>query len=279
MTELRREVSITDTTLRDGMQSPGITLNAEARLRLFSVLDCVGFAQIEAGIPAAGPEEKKLICRMLQERKHTRVAVWSRMKKEDVLHAADCAPDVIHISAPVSDHLISGVLNADRACVRRTLLSCVSLAQEQGVQVSVGFQDAPRAELSYLISLANELKRAGVSHVRLADTVGILTPLLTRRLVRALIENTDMEYGIHAHNDLGMAAAIACEAVKAGVKAVDTTLFGIGERAGNCSSYVFCKVAEQAFSVAPGLSAIQAAMARAEGILFPSGGKEEWAAV
>lgn len=90
-----------------------------------------------------------------------------------------------------------------------------------------------------------------VSSVRIADTVGILTPTTARKLVCNLKEHTDILLGIHTHNDLGMAEAVALEAAKSGAELVDVTLFGVGERAGNCDSFVFTKAAEPLFDFFP----------------------------
>lgn len=250
-------IYLTDTTLRDGEQSPGFAFDYAAKTGIAAFLDDMGFYQIEAGIPASGSAEKETICSIVDRRKNAKIAVWNRMHPDDIAHSFDCRPDVIHISAPVSDHLITTALRENRAWVTNMLKACVFLAKNKGYEVTVGFQDASRADLSYMASLAGCLSGLGVSSIRLADTVGVFTPSAAGRLICRLKEHTDLPVGIHTHNDLGMAEAVALEAAKAGALFVDTTFFGIGERAGNCNSLVFSEAANPIFEVRPSSYALQ----------------------
>lgn len=232
-------VLLTDTTLRDGEQSPGFSLSADEKVRLAALLDEAGFAIIEAGIPASGSAEKDTIIRILAQRRHARIATWNRLREQDIGHSLDCQPDIIHISVPGSDVLLCGVLGRDRIWALNTLRACAERARLGGAAVTVGVQDIARADGIFLIQLARQAQAVGAQALRLADTVGILTPARARQLVAALKEHTDLPLGIHAHNDLGMATAVAIEAVKGGASLVDTTLFGVGERAGNCDCFKF----------------------------------------
>lgn len=247
---------LTDTTLRDGEQSPGLVLDRTAKTEIAALLDGLGFYQIEAGIPAMGSFEKDTLCQIMDLRKNAKISVWNRMNPEDIKHSFDCRPDVIHISAPVSDMLISSLLRENRAWLTNMLKACIFLAKNMGYEVTVGFQDASRAELSFMIALVQSLSNMGISSIRLADTVGVLTPSSARLMVRSIKENTNLPIGIHTHNDLGMAEAVALEAAKAGAAFIDTTLFGIGERAGNCNSFVFSNAADPLFHVLPSYRAL-----------------------
>lgn len=269
---MKKNVWLTDTTLRDGLQSPGMALCESGRLRIAALLDRASFCQIEAGIPAKGAAEKDMICRMMDSRRNAKIAVWNRMRMEDIRHSMDCRPDVIHISAPASDTLITSVLKKDRAWVRKTLRGCVDFARGKGYEVTVGLQDVSRADMRFVISLLGVLEGLGVSSVRLADTVGIWTPLAARKAIKLLAESFDMDFGIHTHNDLGMAVAIAVEAVKAGVKHVDTTLFGIGERAGNCDSMQYASSMKRFHNIQPQPDAIKKILPEAAAILFNDSG-------
>jgi homocitrate synthase NifV len=263
------KVLLTDTTLRDGEQSCGYALNIESKVALAKMLDNAGFYLIEAGIPAMGSCEKDAICRIMDIRRDAKIAVWNRMRKEDIVHSFDCHPDVIHISAPVSDIMIAELLKTNRYWVIKLLKKCISFAKDKGYEVTVGFQDASRADTVFMAMVANEIAPLGVTAVRLADTVGILTPTKAREMVETLARQTDLDFGIHTHNDLGMAAAVAAEAVKGGAKYVDTTLFGIGERAGNCDSYRFSRLVQGMFDVAPKVESLDKLSRDASGILKP----------
>jgi homocitrate synthase NifV len=226
-----------DSTLRDGEQTPGLAFSSEQKLRLAMWMDQAGIYQIEAGVPAMGKEEKRVIERIKAHCKRSRISTWNRLRVDDIDHAMDCAPDSIHIGAPVSDLHIRQKLRKDRRWLLDQLKRCVSRARAKGYAVSVGFEDASRADMDFLISVCHMLEGLQVEFVRFADTVGILTPGLTYRAIRRLLdglEGSSMGVGIHAHNDLGMALANSLAAAEAGAAYADVTLFGIGERAGNC---------------------------------------------
>lgn len=267
---MKPQVLLTDTTLRDGEQRSGFAFSIEKKVKLARLLDQAGFCQIEAGIPAMGRCEKDAICRIMDVRTKAKIAVWNRMRREDIAHSLDCKPDIIHISAPVSDLLVETMLKKDLAWVKQTLTDCVAFAQDKGCEVSVGFQDVSRADPMFIASLAGSMRRLGVLSVRLADTVGTLTPMRARKLLAYLTEQTDIPFGIHTHNDLGMASAIAAEAVRGGAVFVDTTLFGIGERAGNCDSYRFASHLQHNYSTRPATANLKTLCADAKTILFSS---------
>ncbi len=271
-----RKVWLTDTTLRDGEQGCGIALSVDDKVLLARLLDEAGFFQIEAGIPAMGSCEKDAVCRIMDVRKRAKIVVWNRMRREDISHSIECLPDIIHISAPVSELLMGAMLKKDSAWVRNTLTACVAYARDRDFDVTVGFQDASRADTAYMASLANEMNGLGVKAIRLADTVGILTPARARRLLEKMSSETDMPFGIHTHNDLGMATAVAVEAVKGGAVYVDTTLFGIGERAGNCDSYKFIALGQNRFRIEPDLKELEVLRSSAESILFPDEKPNRW---
>ncbi|MFW6303877.1 MAG: LeuA family protein, partial [Candidatus Sumerlaeota bacterium] len=141
----------------------------------------------------------------------------------------------VHISLPASDiHL--DALGKDRQWVQTRLRESVEHLRAYADFISVGAQDASRADKVFLVQLAREARRLGVHRFRLADTVGILTPASTRRLVKSVKRVArEMEVGFHAHNDLGMATANAFSALEVGARSVDVTVNGMGERAGNAS--------------------------------------------
>lgn len=273
---MNKTVMLTDTTLRDGEQSPGMVLSSDDKVRLMQLLDETGVYQVDAGIPAMGARVKDILVQMMAKRRRIKVSTWNRMNPKDILDAMDVMPDVIHISAPVSDRLIHRLLNKDREWVVRTLKSCVAMAREKGFEVTVGFVDASRADISFMIMLANCLYSMGVTMVKLADTVGILTPQNVRKLAWQMVENTDIPLGIHTHNDLGMAVPIAIEAVKAGITHVDTTCFGVGERAGNCDLFSFVDNGMPLFAITPSLHDVSLLRKYAADILFAKSPGQAW---
>jgi len=247
---MKPAVYLTDTTLRDGEQRPGLVFPPETKLQFMHALDEAGVWQLDAGIPAAGAHVKDLIRRMMARRNHIRISAWNRMNPQDIRDALEAEPDVIHISVPASDRLITRVLHQDRAWVETTLTRCVTMARERGYEVTAGFQDASRADIPFMLRLAAAARSLGVTAIKLADTVGTLTPPQARALTRSMAD-AGLALGIHTHNDLGMAVPVAIEAVRAGVTHVDVTCFGIGERAGNCDLFSFVEYGSPVLSTVP----------------------------
>ncbi len=241
---------IVDTTLRDGEQSPGIALRTEDKVKIAKLLDEIGVYEIEAGVPCLSSKESDGICEIIENTHHARISVWSRMNVNDVKQSLVCKPDIIHIGTPVSYIQIYSKLKKNKAWVQKNILDCVDLAKSNDIDVTVGLEDASRSDIGFILSLIKELKKAGVKIIRLADTVGILTPGRTKEIVETVKAHSDVEIEMHVHNDLGMAVANSIIGAKAGAAYVDCTLFGIGERTGNCNFYDFVHASESIFNFA-----------------------------
>jgi homocitrate synthase NifV len=225
-----------DTTLRDGEQAPGVCFSAKQKIKIASLLDSCGVHQIEAGVPAAGKQEKETIVKILENRKNAVISAWARLVPSDIQHAVDVQPDIIHISVPVSHLHIYQKLRKDKNWVIEQLYACLDLIGNSGIPLSAGFEDAFRSETEFMLTIAQILQDFGVKRIRLADTVGLATPALCRAAIKTISGKIDSktELGIHAHNDLGMAVANTIESAKTGCLYADVTVSGIGERAGNC---------------------------------------------
>jgi homocitrate synthase NifV len=168
----------------------------------------------------------------------------------------ECEADIIHISVPVSYAQIYKKLNKNKAWVMKNLYACIGQAQRYKSEIVIGFEDASRADMSFLISLAIILKELGIKQIRFADTVGVLTPMKCGELIKDFSSHTGIETEIHAHNDLGLAAANSIMAAKSGAMYIDTTIFGIGERAGNCDLRKLIHASDRFFDW--GISALSA---------------------
>jgi len=233
---MRARRYILDTTLRDGEQTPGICFTREQKLKIAALLEESGVHQIEAGVPAASKEEKEIIIKIIENRKNAVISVWGRLVPSDITHAVDCKPDIIHISVPVSDTHIYSKLKKDKDWVINQLYACLDLIKKYNIPLSVGFEDAFRSDPVFLRTVAKILLDFGAKRIRLSDTVGIATPSVIRNVFTELSSHLQgkAEFGFHAHNDLGMAVANTVEAAKCGCLYTDVTVYGIGERAGNC---------------------------------------------
>ncbi len=247
MKEYRR---IIDTTLRDGEQSPGIALGMDDKIKIAKMLDNIGVYEIEAGIPCLGGNEAEIIREIVNKTKNAKISVWSRMNVNDVKISAGCKPHILHIGTPVSYIQIYSKLKKNKVWVQKNILECVGIAKSYGIDVTVGLEDASRSDIGFILSLIKELKKAGVNIIRLADTVGVLTPGRTKEMVETIKAHTDIEIEMHVHNDLGMAVANSITGAKAGAEYIDCTLFGIGERTGNCNFYDFIHASESIFQFA-----------------------------
>lgn len=272
---MKAEKYIVDTTLRDGEQTPGYAFNKAQKVKLAQLMDNGGISQIEAGIPAMGNYEKETICEIMSQRKSALISTWNRMNRDDINNSFDCHPDIIHISAPISYIHIYSKLKKNKTWLKKTLQECVFMAKNKGYEVTVGFEDASRADITFIISMANLLSDMGVKSIRFADTVGVLTPSRTHQCIREIIDNVDIPVGIHAHNDLGMACANSLTAAKAGAMYIDTTISGIGERAGNCDLNQFVAAAGQIFDIKPCNTDAVIISQKAKTVLFPIEGQQK----
>ncbi|HWI40023.1 MAG TPA: homocitrate synthase [Verrucomicrobiae bacterium] len=227
-------IVIDDTTLRDGEQTAGVVFSRGEKLAIARLLDEVGVQEIECGIPAMGKEEQEAIRSLVDMGLQARLITWNRALLPDIRASLACGVQAVDISLSVSDIMIEHKLRSGRDAVREQLKTALGFAKEAGLYVSVGGEDASRADLGFLAELMEITHTIGGDRFRFCDTLGILDPFTTFEKVRALrsaVPGLDLE--VHTHNDLGMATANALAAVKGGARFVSTTVNGLGERAGN----------------------------------------------
>lgn len=229
------DVIIVDTTLRDGEQAAGIAFTPFEKMAIARMLDQAGIPFIEVGIPAMGRDEQDQIRDILELGLKASLFTWNRLVINDIRASLECGARFLHISVPVSDIQINLKLQKNRQWVLEKTREVIYFAKEKGCQVSIGAEDASRADFSYLLQIAEAAKAEGVHRLRFADTLGILDPFSACERIKRLINLTGLDIEIHAHNDFGMATANTLAAVKGGARFISTTVNGIGERAGNAS--------------------------------------------
>lgn len=231
---MKQKAYLMDTTLRDGEQRPGCAFSFDQKVQIAKLLDIAGIDQIDAGSPAMGRDECDVIREIVANRANAKISVWCRMNEADLLAAISCTPDNIHISAPISDAHIHTKLRKSRNWLQKELLRCVAFIQDKGFNVTVGFEDASRANIAFMSAISSMLKEMGVLRIQFSDTVGIMTPQRTYDYVTGLIRSGSPPITFHGHDDLGMAVANSIAALRAGAFGIETTLMGLGERSGNC---------------------------------------------
>jgi homocitrate synthase NifV len=228
-----RSATINDTTLRDGEQTAGVAFTVAEKCAIAKALSDAGVPELEVGIPTMGPAEIETINTIASMGLRSRLMVWGRMCEDDVLAALQCHVDIIHLSIPVSDMHLSHKLKQTRLWAMEQVSHYVSLLHTSGLEVSVGFEDASRADPEFVRQMALLAEQAGARRIRFADTLGVLDPFSTFEAIAQLRQAVDIEIEIHAHNDLGLATANTLAALRAGATHASTTVNGLGERAGN----------------------------------------------
>jgi len=231
---------IIDSTLREGEQTPGVRFNRDERCAIIRQLCRVGVEEIELGIASEKnshlPELFTLARKIVAETGgRQQLGLWCRCRPEDIDFAAICRPDVLSLSIPASDLHIHERLRKDRAWILHTVQTSSARARAAGIPfISLGLEDATRADPEFLRQLARAASACGVQRLRLADTVGIGSPAAIAAMVRMMRQHSGLPCGVHTHNDFGMATANAIAALEAGASSIDATVLGLGERAGNC---------------------------------------------
>jgi 2-isopropylmalate synthase len=237
-------VRIFDTTLRDGEQSPGCSMNLKEKVRLARKLQSLGVDIIEAGFPIASDGDFAAVKAVAAECREVTVAALCRTAEQDVRRAAEAlrgaARPRIHTFVATSDIHLEFKLKKTRAEVVEMTRRAVRLSRTFADEVEFSAEDATRSDVDYLCEVFAAAVAEGATILNVPDTVGYTLPDEFSQLVRAVGERVvrdreDITISVHCHNDLGLAVANSLAAIDAGARQIECTVNGIGERAGNAS--------------------------------------------
>ena len=240
------EIMIFDTTLRDGEQSPGFAMTALEKLEMALVLDDLGVDIIEAGFPIASPGEFKAVENISRNVHHSIVCGFSRATTNDIdVTAKAIKPAIkkergrINLFLPVSDIHLEHKMNISREEALLIIDKSIKQALKYTADVQFGLEDSSRADPMFIRQVSETIVKAGAKTLTLGDTVGYSTPDDIVKMVENVNNNVpnidQIILSMHCHNDLGLAVANSLAALQAGVKQIEVTINGIGERAGNAS--------------------------------------------
>lgn len=236
-------IRIFDTTLRDGEQSPGCSMNLSEKLTLARQLERLGVDVIEAGFPIASEGDFEAVRRVAEDVRGPSICGLARTGRDDVERAAQAVEPAahprIHTFIATSDIHMEHKLRMSREEVMEEVVRAVTQARGYVDDVEFSAEDATRSDPEFLVQVFSAALEAGASTLNVPDTVGYTTPEEYGELIRFLRENIPGSdravLSVHCHDDLGLAVSNSLTAVYAGARQVECTVNGIGERAGNAS--------------------------------------------
>jgi 2-isopropylmalate synthase len=238
-----KKIKIFDTTLRDGEQCPGASLNPEEKLEIAKQLAKLNVDVIEAGFAIASPGDLAAIQTISREVTGPVICSLARAKKEDIDAAAEGVKFAkrprIHVFLATSPIHMEKKLRMTPDEVHRTAVEMVAYARKFVSDVEFSCEDAGRSEPEFLYRVIKDVIYAGATVINIPDTVGYTTPEEFFKLVKGVADNVPnigaVEISVHVHNDLGLATANSLAGIRAGATQIECTMNGLGERAGNCS--------------------------------------------
>jgi 2-isopropylmalate synthase len=240
---MSRQIKIFDTTLRDGEQTPGVNLNIQEKLEIARYLIKMGVDVIEAGFAISSPGDFEAVKAVAESVKGATIASLCRAVEKDIDRAWEAVKVAesprIHTFIATSDIHMKFKLKMTEEEVLERAVAMVKYAKNYCSDVEFSAEDASRTRVEFLYKVIEEVIKAGATVVNIPDTVGYATPLEFGRLIRGIRENVSnidkVDISVHCHNDLGLAVANTLAAMENGATQLESTINGLGERAGNAA--------------------------------------------
>ncbi|MDD1729662.1 MAG: 2-isopropylmalate synthase [Methanospirillum sp.] len=246
-------MSVFDTTLRDGEQTPGVSFSTADKIEIARQLSGIGVSVIEAGFPASSEDEYATVKAIVAEGLDAPVCGLARSVKGDVDRCIDAGVDMVHVFIPTSEVQRTHTIRKTHQEVVSITGDIVRYARDHVDQVLFSAMDATRTGLPELIEVFETAVGAGATAINVPDTVGVATPSSMKTMIAALRERIACTIDVHCHNDFGMATANTISAVEAGADQVQVTVNGIGERAGNADLACTTMIIESIFGYNTGI--------------------------
>ncbi|MEM2211141.1 MAG: 2-isopropylmalate synthase [Nitrososphaerales archaeon] len=228
-------IRIFDTTLRDGEQTPGVSLTPQQKLEIAKQLDKLGVDTIEAGFPITSSGEVESVKLIAKAGLNAEICGLARVEKKDIDLAIDCGVSCIHTFIATSDTHLQYKLKITREEALQKAVEAVEYIKSHGLTVEFSAEDATRSDPEFLIKIFKAVVDAGVDRIDIPDTVGIATPAKIAELVKLVKAHCNIPISLHCHNDFGLAVANTLAGIEAGATQAHLTINGIGERAGNAA--------------------------------------------
>ncbi|OUJ19001.1 Isopropylmalate/homocitrate/citramalate synthase LeuA family [Methanonatronarchaeum thermophilum] len=230
-----RKIRIFDTTLRDGEQTPGVSLSIEDKINIANQLDALNVDVIEVGFPSSSKGEMDSAKKIIQQNFDTNICGLARAKKTDIDACIEAGVDTIHLFISTSDIQLKHTIKKTKKQVKEIIADQITYLKDHDVNCLFSAMDATRTDLDYLIDVYQKAEQAGADTINVPDTVGITTPHAMGQLIKKISKEISIPIDIHCHNDFGLAVANSLHGIEFGASQVQTTINGIGERAGNAS--------------------------------------------
>ena len=246
-------VRIFDTTLRDGEQTPGVSVNPDQKVQIAIRLDELGVDAIEAGFPIVSHGEMQAIKTTVKQGLRAEVCGLARTIESDIDAALECDLSYVHTFIATSDIHMKYKLKMTREQVLEKAINAVEYSKKHGLKVEFSAEDATRSDREFLIKVFNAVKEAGADRVDIPDTVGYATPQYVGELVREVTAATGLPVSVHCHDDFGLAVANSIAGINAGAACAHVTINGLGERAGNASLEEFVMALQCLFNKSHGI--------------------------